>query len=59
MIEQLVGSIKIVENSSISNSVFNYLNIFAETEDIDLITQARQEVIQPKNTWEEPSKVKL
>jgi hypothetical protein len=41
MIEKLVGSVRITEDREVGNSVFNYLSIYVETDDIDVITQAR------------------
>ena len=59
MIQKLISSIKITEDSSIANSVFNYLNVSAYIEDIDIMVQARQEVIQTKSFGDDSPKPKL
>ncbi len=55
--EKLIASMKIVEDQSVANSIFNYLNVSADTDDLDIIVQTRQEVIRPRHLLHSPLKM--
>jgi hypothetical protein len=51
--------VRTTEDREVGNSIFNYLSIYVESDDFEVIAQARQEVIQPKNMTFESPKVKM
>ena len=39
--EQLICSVRTSENREVGNSLFNYLTVYTEIDDIDVISQVR------------------
>lgn len=52
----LISQIKIVENSGISNSVFNFINVVLEDTDLEVLGFVHQEVLSPREFKEESRK---
>lgn len=54
--EKLISSIRIQEDFSVANSIFNYINVRSEIDDLEIMTQANQELIEPKYFPASPTK---
>lgn len=57
----MISSVRITEDREVGNSLFNYLSIYVESDDIDVITQVKEEVIHNRNMESpfESSKLKI
>lgn len=49
----LISQIKIVENSGISNSVFNFINVVLEDTDLEVLGFVHQEILSPREFKED------